>query len=94
MNEHLAQRSNAEDRSYTGLDRASNTEDAVPHNLANILEKIGLNTDSWLQRFSYYSKNHFSVLGAIDNSDYLRLDILKIVDNRLTHKKYGYSLEQ
>jgi hypothetical protein len=39
---------------------------SIPGDLAPILERIGLNPDTWLKSVKYYNRHYFSVLGAID----------------------------
>jgi hypothetical protein len=51
---------------WTGRAIRENKKGAIPNDLAPILERIGLNPDAWLESVSHYSKNYYSVLGAID----------------------------
>jgi hypothetical protein len=51
---------------WTGRAIREDKNGAIPNDLAPILERIGLNPDAWLKSISHYSKNYFSVLGAID----------------------------
>ncbi|MES9993809.1 MAG: hypothetical protein ABW098_17810 [Candidatus Thiodiazotropha sp.] len=51
---------------WTGRAIREDKKGAIPNDLAPILERIGLNPDAWLKSVSHYSKNYFSVLGAID----------------------------
>jgi REP element-mobilizing transposase RayT len=51
---------------WTGRAIREDKTGAIPNELAPILERTGLNPDAWLKSVSHYSKNYFSVLGAID----------------------------
>ncbi|MEW8424696.1 MAG: hypothetical protein AB2654_03935 [Candidatus Thiodiazotropha sp.] len=51
---------------WTGRAIREDKKGAIPSDLAPILERIGLNPDAWLKSVSHYSRNYFSVLGAID----------------------------
>jgi REP element-mobilizing transposase RayT len=51
---------------WTGRAIREDKKGAIPNDLAPILERIGLNADAWLKSVSHYSKNYYSVLGAID----------------------------
>jgi hypothetical protein len=51
---------------WTGRAIREDKKGAIPSDLAPILERIGLNPDAWLKSVSYYNRNYFSVLGAID----------------------------
>jgi REP element-mobilizing transposase RayT len=51
---------------WTGRAIREDKKGAIPNDLAPILERIGLNPDAWLESVSHYSKNYYSVLGAID----------------------------
>jgi REP element-mobilizing transposase RayT len=51
---------------WTGRAIREDKKGAIPSDLAPILERIGLNPDAWLKSVSYYNRNYFSVMGAID----------------------------
>jgi REP element-mobilizing transposase RayT len=51
---------------WTGRAIREDKKGAIPNDLAPILARIGLNPDAWLKSVSYYNRNYFSVLGAID----------------------------
>jgi REP element-mobilizing transposase RayT len=51
---------------WTGRAIHEDKKDAIPNDLAPILERIGLNPDAWLKSVSHYNRHYYSVLGAID----------------------------
>ncbi|MEW8528630.1 MAG: hypothetical protein AB2554_13285, partial [Candidatus Thiodiazotropha sp.] len=51
---------------WTGRAIREDKKGAIPNDLAPILERVGLNPDAWLKSISYYNRDYFSVLGAID----------------------------
>ncbi|MES9924530.1 MAG: alpha-amylase family glycosyl hydrolase [Candidatus Thiodiazotropha endolucinida] len=51
---------------WTGRAIREDKKGAIPSELAPVLERIGLNPDTWLESVKHYHRNYFSVLGAID----------------------------
>ncbi len=49
------------------LDASRKSKGNVPDNLSDILVRLGLNPDIWLDEIKYFEKWYFKVIDTIDN---------------------------
>ena len=51
---------------WTGRAIRNGKKEAIPDELAPVLERVGLNPDLWLKSVNCYQRHYFTVLGALD----------------------------
>ncbi|MEW8328583.1 MAG: alpha-amylase family glycosyl hydrolase [Candidatus Thiodiazotropha sp.] len=51
---------------WTGCAIRDDKKGSIPADLAPVLQRLGLNPDTWLTSVKHYNRHYYSVLGAID----------------------------
>jgi hypothetical protein len=51
---------------WTGRAIRDDIKRSIPHELLSIMQRLGVESETWLTSIKHYNRDYFSVLGALD----------------------------